>query len=263
MDGVEVVRRPARMDHRSPIIVLSARDAQRDKVNALDAGADDYVTKPFGMDELLARVRAALRRARPDRASARSSRPTPSPSTSPPSGSPPPTGDGPADPTEWHLLEILVRHPGQLVTQQPAAARRSGARRTRPRPTTCASTWPSFARKLETRPLPPAPPHHRTRPRLPLRPVVRPAARTPDSPSSSSSPPQPADKQARPVPQEVPRWPRRRLKRAGSGATDASRTSQVPSVGGAPVAADSGARLTAGRRARIAARDKGFEQDLR
>ena len=48
---------------RVPIIVLSVRDAEADKVAALDAGADDYVTKPFGMDELLARLRAALRRA--------------------------------------------------------------------------------------------------------------------------------------------------------------------------------------------------------
>src|SRR5262249_18340649 len=45
-----------------PIVVLSARDAERDKIDALDAGADDYVTKPFGMGELLARIRAALRR---------------------------------------------------------------------------------------------------------------------------------------------------------------------------------------------------------
>jgi two-component system KDP operon response regulator KdpE len=48
-----------------PIIVLSARDAEREKIAALDAGADDYVTKPFGMAELLARVRAALRRSAP------------------------------------------------------------------------------------------------------------------------------------------------------------------------------------------------------
>ncbi len=50
---------------RCPIIVLSARDQERDKVEALDAGADDYVSKPFGMDELLARLRAAERRAAP------------------------------------------------------------------------------------------------------------------------------------------------------------------------------------------------------
>jgi two-component system KDP operon response regulator KdpE len=62
MDGLEVCRRVrARWD--TPIVVLSARGAEKDKVAALDEGADDYVTKPFGPDELLARVRAALRRA--------------------------------------------------------------------------------------------------------------------------------------------------------------------------------------------------------
>ena len=62
MDGLDVCRRVrARWD--TPIVVLSARGAEKDKVAALDEGADDYVTKPFGPDELLARVRAALRRA--------------------------------------------------------------------------------------------------------------------------------------------------------------------------------------------------------
>lgn len=60
--GVEVVRR-VREWSKVPILMLSVRDAERDKVAALDAGADDYLTKPFGMEELLARVRAALRRA--------------------------------------------------------------------------------------------------------------------------------------------------------------------------------------------------------
>ncbi len=61
MDGVEVCRH-IRLASVVPILVLSARGAERDKVNALDAGADDYVTKPFGAEELLARIRAALRR---------------------------------------------------------------------------------------------------------------------------------------------------------------------------------------------------------
>jgi len=61
VDGSEVIRR-VRERGATPIIVLSVREAERDKVAALDAGADDYVTKPFGADELLARVRAALRR---------------------------------------------------------------------------------------------------------------------------------------------------------------------------------------------------------
>jgi two-component system KDP operon response regulator KdpE len=114
MDGVEVVA-GLRGWTTIPIIILSARDAQRDKVNALDVGADDYLTKPFGMDELLARVRAALRRAQPDPqapvvttdaftidlAAKRASR----------HGMP-----VRLTPTEWHLIEVLIRRPGQLVT---------------------------------------------------------------------------------------------------------------------------------------------------
>ena len=65
IDGTEVIRR-VRAFSDVPIIVLSVRDGQADKVAALDAGADDYVTKPFAMEELLARARAALRRAAPD-----------------------------------------------------------------------------------------------------------------------------------------------------------------------------------------------------
>ena len=117
LDGVEVVR-GLRGWCTSPILVLSARNTQDQKVAALDAGADDYVTKPFGMDELLARVRAALRRATPGDAAhsivqtgsftvdLRAHRVT--------------TTDGEVrlTPTEWHLLEVLVRHPGQLVTQR-------------------------------------------------------------------------------------------------------------------------------------------------
>jgi two-component system KDP operon response regulator KdpE len=103
---------------RAPIIVLSARTTQSDKVDALDAGADDYVTKPFGMDELLARLRAALRRGDAgedaplvDTAdfsvdlAARQVR----------------ARDGEAirlTPTEWHLLEVLVRHEGKLVERR-------------------------------------------------------------------------------------------------------------------------------------------------
>jgi two-component system KDP operon response regulator KdpE len=100
-----------------PIIVLSARDAEAAKVNALDAGADDYVTKPFGMNELLARVRAALRRASPapdaavittdaftiDLATKRVTTPR---------------GEVRLTPTEWHLLEVLARDPDKLITQK-------------------------------------------------------------------------------------------------------------------------------------------------
>src|SRR5579863_6788897 len=62
MNGLEVCRR-VRAESNVPIIVLSVKDAERDKVQALDLGADDYVAKPFGMDEVLARVRVALRHA--------------------------------------------------------------------------------------------------------------------------------------------------------------------------------------------------------
>ncbi len=65
IDGVEVCRR-LRAASAIPIIILTARDSVTDKISGLDAGADDYITKPFAFDELLARVRAALRRKEPD-----------------------------------------------------------------------------------------------------------------------------------------------------------------------------------------------------
>jgi two-component system, OmpR family, KDP operon response regulator KdpE len=119
MDGVEVIR-GLRGWTRVPIIVLSARQASDEKVEALDAGADDYVTKPFGMDELLARLRAAVRRATPggpedgaaivetgsftvDLAAKKVNR----------DGT-----DVRLTPTEWHLLEVLVRNTGRLVGQK-------------------------------------------------------------------------------------------------------------------------------------------------
>ena len=84
IDGVDVIR-GLRGWSAVPIIVLSVRDAERDKVAALDAGADDYVTKPFGMDELLARLRAALRRVDAGRGRGGRRDGATSPSTSPPS----------------------------------------------------------------------------------------------------------------------------------------------------------------------------------
>jgi two-component system, OmpR family, KDP operon response regulator KdpE len=117
MDGTEVIR-GVRGWTSTPIIVLSVWGQESQKVAALDAGADDYVTKPFGMDELLARLRAAVRRASPghdepvvvtddftvDLAAKRVIR----------------AGDGDVrlTPTEWQLLEVLVRHRGRLVTQR-------------------------------------------------------------------------------------------------------------------------------------------------
>ena len=118
LDGVEVLRR-IRERSSVPVIVLSARSESTDKVEALDLGADDYVTKPFGMEELLARVRVALRRRtegeeapqppfvtrrfRLDFAERRA------------------VIDGVETrltPTEWRLLSVLARQPGHLVSQR-------------------------------------------------------------------------------------------------------------------------------------------------
>jgi two-component system KDP operon response regulator KdpE len=116
IDGLAVVRH-LREWSNVPIVILSARDAESAKVAALDAGADDYVTKPFGINELLARVRAALRRHDPasDKIVVR-------------------TEDFTIDlaagqawrlgeevhltPLEWGLVRQLVRNPGRLLTQQ-------------------------------------------------------------------------------------------------------------------------------------------------
>ncbi|RAX16955.1 response regulator [Pseudarthrobacter sp. AG30] len=119
INGVDVITR-VRRTSSMPIIVLSARHGSVDKVRALDAGADDYVTKPFGLDELLARLRVAGRR----------------------SGNPETVDSGPAidvgdfevdlanrkvtragdpvrlTPREWAILELLARNPGRLITQQ-------------------------------------------------------------------------------------------------------------------------------------------------
>ena len=117
LDGVEVVRR-LRTWSRTPIIVLSAREAEPDKVAALDAGADDYVTKPFGMAELLARLRAAVRRASPaaDQPTIQTADFTIDLAAKQVTT---PTGDEVRlTPTEWGIVELLVRNGGRLVTQQ-------------------------------------------------------------------------------------------------------------------------------------------------
>ncbi|HXY93911.1 MAG TPA: response regulator [Acidimicrobiia bacterium] len=116
IDGVDVIR-GLRGWTDVPIVVLSAREAEAVKVAALDAGADDYVTKPFGMDELLARLRAALRRAMPSEQLAT----VETPSFSIDLAAKRVTRDGAEvrlTPTEWHLVEVLVRNPGKLVTQR-------------------------------------------------------------------------------------------------------------------------------------------------
>jgi len=116
MDGVEVIR-GLRGWSQVPIVVLSVRDAEGDKVAALDAGADDYVTKPFGMDELLARLRAALRRTIP----AEEDAVVETPDFAIDLAAKKTRRDGEEvrlTPTEWHLVEILVRNRGRLVAQR-------------------------------------------------------------------------------------------------------------------------------------------------
>jgi two-component system KDP operon response regulator KdpE len=117
MDGVDVVR-GLRGWTTMPIIILSGRSESRAKVEALDAGADDYVTKPFNIDELLARVRAVSRRtAVGDEAPV-----VPIGRILVDLQAHRVTDDEGADvrltPTEWALLEVLVRNPGRLVSQR-------------------------------------------------------------------------------------------------------------------------------------------------
>jgi two-component system, OmpR family, KDP operon response regulator KdpE len=117
MDGTQVIE-GLRGWTQAPIIVLSARAGEPDKVLALDAGADDYVTKPFGMDELLARLRAALRRQTPaDEApvvrTAAFSVDLAAKTAQDRDGAP-----VRLTPTEWHVLEVLVRNRGKLVGQR-------------------------------------------------------------------------------------------------------------------------------------------------
>ncbi len=103
-----------------PIIVLSARVDSTDKVRALDAGADDYVTKPFGMDELLARLRAAVRRAHTTTAGDEE-RVIETASFTIDLAAKQVRRDGAVvhlTPTEWGLLEVLARNRGRLVTQK-------------------------------------------------------------------------------------------------------------------------------------------------
>jgi two-component system, OmpR family, KDP operon response regulator KdpE len=116
IDGLEVLRR-LREWTKTPVIILSVRDSDRDKVSALDAGADDYLTKPFSMDELMARLRVAQRHARPD-----------------PEEPIFISGDLQVDlvrrivtvrdepvkltPTEYALLRLLIQHAGKVLTHK-------------------------------------------------------------------------------------------------------------------------------------------------
>jgi two-component system KDP operon response regulator KdpE len=114
LDGIDLIRE-LRVITSAPVIVLSGRTGPGDKIGALDAGADDYVTKPFSMEELLARLRAALRRDSP----AQPARPVPIGQSTVDLDAHLATRDGEQvrlTPTEWRLLEILIRNPGQLVS---------------------------------------------------------------------------------------------------------------------------------------------------
>jgi two-component system, OmpR family, KDP operon response regulator KdpE len=122
IDGVDVVA-GVRAWSQVPIIVLTARDDERSKVLALDAGADDYVTKPFGINELLARIRAGLRRTSQDEVG-------PSNVTTKDFtfdlvakrviavGAANRAGEIRLTPTEWAIAECFVRHPDRLITQR-------------------------------------------------------------------------------------------------------------------------------------------------
>ncbi|MBX9359691.1 response regulator [Streptomyces massasporeus] len=119
MDGVDVIK-ALRGWTRVPILVLSARRASDEKVAALDAGADDYITKPFSMDELFARLRAAVRRTEALPIEPEMTLVTTDEFTIDLAAKKVHRGghDIRLTPTEWHLLEILVTNPGRLITQK-------------------------------------------------------------------------------------------------------------------------------------------------
>jgi two-component system KDP operon response regulator KdpE len=132
LDGIEVARRLRELTE-APIIILSARGQERDKVEALDAGADDYLSKPFGLPELLARIRVAIRHAKAGAAASTESV----------------LAAGPIrvdlakrqvlvkgrevrlTPIEYNLLLVLLRHPGKVLTHQQLLKEVWGPDRTR------------------------------------------------------------------------------------------------------------------------------------
>ena len=116
-DGTELIRR-VRREAETPILVLSARDAERTKVEALELGADDYVTKPFGTAELLARLRALLRRAAGPAADAVGRLAVGSLVLDAPRHAVT-VGERPVDltPREFEVLRVLLTHQGRLVTR--------------------------------------------------------------------------------------------------------------------------------------------------
>ncbi len=151
VSGFDVIRAIRRYDNR-PIIVLSARTGSSDKVTALDLGADDYVTKPFSIDELLARLRAAGRRAAAvdaarvvtlgdiavDLEAKTAIRPDGEPVQ--------------LTPTEWQMLELLLRQPGKLITRQQLLAELRGGDPRNTDPSYLRIYMAQLRRKLEAEP---------------------------------------------------------------------------------------------------------------
>ncbi|UWS74483.1 response regulator transcription factor [Streptomyces noursei] len=117
LDGLAVCRRLRALDDRTPILVLTALDSVSDRVDGLDAGADDYLVKPFALDELIARVRALLRRAAAGTADARLAFADLVVDPATRSG---PRGGRPLEfsRTEYALLELLLQHPGQVLPRE-------------------------------------------------------------------------------------------------------------------------------------------------
>jgi two-component system KDP operon response regulator KdpE len=128
MDGLETTRR-IRQASPVPIIILSALSEERDKVAALDLGADDYLTKPFGVEELLARVRAVLRRARPAHASQTGGQLCLGDLVLDPAAHTVTQRDQPlrVTPTEFELLHYLMRNAGKVITHRELLQRVWGA----------------------------------------------------------------------------------------------------------------------------------------
>lgn len=116
LDGLSVLQR-LREQHAVPVVILSARHETDDKVEALDSGADDFVTKPFEMEELMARVRAAVRRTAVQEpalvVTGAGVRLDVTERRAEVAGEP-----VRLTPTEWHLVEVLARRAGHLVSQQ-------------------------------------------------------------------------------------------------------------------------------------------------
>ena len=118
-DGTDLIRAVRAAGAPTPILVLSARSDEADKITALDLGANDYITKPFGTGELLARVRAALRDRRPD----------------------------PAPGETFHVRGLVIDYDARAVTLDGAPSSRGcGARRMRAASKSCKSTWPTSAK---------------------------------------------------------------------------------------------------------------------